>query len=107
MTLEEFYTAISISLNIPSVYGPYKDNQAAPYITYEATEKECIYADGVVIYAEDWIELRLVTKSRDIEQEKLVENFLTSNGISFDVPDFEYDDTQHIHTTTYNFMIGG
>lgn len=107
MTLEEFYDSISSSLNIHSVYGPYKDNQAAPYITYEATEKNCIHADGVVVYAEDWIELRLVTKSRDIVQEKLIENFLTLNGISFDVPDFEYDETQHIHTATYNFQIGG
>ncbi len=107
MTLHEFYTAISSSLNIPSVYGPYKSNQSAPYISYEATEKNCIYADGVTVYSEDWIELRLVTKSRDIVQEKLVENFLTSNGISFSVPDFEYDETQHIHTAIYNFMIGG
>lgn len=106
MTLEEFYAAIS-SLDITAVYGPYKANQATPYITYEATEKNCIHADGIVVYAEDWIVLQLVTKSRDIEKERSVEGFLTSNGISFDVPDFEYDETQHIHIATYNFMIGG
>ena len=106
MTLEAFYGAIS-SLDIPAVYGSYKDNQAAPYITYEAIEKNCIHADGVVVYAEDWIVLRLITKSRDIEKERTVEEFLTENGISFDVPDFEFDETQHIHIATYNFMIGG
>lgn len=107
MTLAEFGAAIAASLNIPAYYGPLQDSTAVPYISYTAAEHNVIHADGIVVYSEEWIELRLVTKARDIVQEKLVENFLTSNGIAFYDPDFQFDEKQHIHTVYYTFMIEG
>lgn len=104
MTLEAFYTALS-SLNIPAVYGAYKDNQAAPYIAYQAYRRNCIHADGIVVYGEDWIDLRLVTKGRDLEKEALFEQLMTDSGISFDDPDYEFDEKQKVHITSYSFML--
>lgn len=104
MTLEEFGAAIA-TLNLPAVYGYYKKSQAAPYIAYTATEKNTLHADGVVVYSEDWIELLLVTKSRDIAKEQEIESLLTSHGISFDVPILDFDEAQSIHTASYSFML--
>lgn len=104
MTLEAFGAAIS-ALNLPAIYGYYKDAQSVPYISYTSFERNVIHADGIVIYGEEWIELRLVTKSRNLALEKLVENVLTSNGISFDDPDFDFDEKQNIHTASYSFML--
>lgn len=104
MTLEEFGTLIS-TLDIRAVYGPYQDAEAVPYITYNAVEKNVIHADGRVIYGEDWIELRLVTRSRDLTTEQQIEKLLTDNGIAFDYPDFYFDEKERIHTAAYNFMI--
>lgn len=104
MTLEEFGALIA-ALNVPAIYGPYQNAQATPYISYSAIEKNVIYADGRVIYGEDWIELRLVTGSRDLTLERMIEQLLTDNGISFDYPDFEFDESQRIHTAYYNFML--
>ena len=104
MTLEEFGALIR-TIGIEAVYGYYKEAQAAPYITYAATEKNCIYADGRCIYAEDWIELRLVSQGRDTGAEALVENLLTGNGLAFGDPELDYDEKQGIHTVTYYFQL--
>lgn len=104
MTLEEFGVMIA-SLNIPAIFGPYNNAQATPYISYYAIEKNVIYADGRVIYGEDWIELRLVTESRDLSLERAVEQLLSDNGIAYDYPDFAFDQKQRIHTATYAFLL--
>lgn len=106
MTLEAFGELIA-TLDIQSVYGPYQDATATPYISYAAIERNVIHADGVVVYGEEWIQLHLVTHSRDLTLEAAVEKLLTDNGIAFDFPDFEFDEKQRIHTTTYDFMIEG
>lgn len=106
MTLEEFGNLIG-TLGISAIYGPYQDAKACPYITYNAIEKNVIHADGRVIYGEDWIELKLITHSRDLEKEQQVEKLLTDNGIAFDYPDFYFDEKERIHTAAYNFMIQG
>lgn len=104
MTLEEFGALIA-ALNVPAIFGPYKKAQETPYISYYAIEKNVIYADGRVIYGEDWIELRLVTESRDLSLERAVEQLLTDNGIAFDYPDFEFDEKQRVHIATYAFLL--
>ena len=104
MTLEEFGTLIG-TIGIEAVYGYYKESQAAPYITYAATEKNCIYANSRCIYSEDWIVLRLVSQARDTEAEALIEQMLTDNGLAYGDPEFEFDEKQGIHTTIYYFQL--
>ena len=104
MTLEEFHAVIE-QIGIPAVYGAYQENQAAPYIAYQSINRNVIHADGIVVYSEEWVELRLVTKYRDLESERIIENLLTGNGIAFDYPDFDFDDTQMVHIVTYTFML--
>ena len=74
MTLEAFGAAIA-NLPLPAIYGPYQDAQSVPYISYTAYERNVIHADGIVIYGEDWIELRLVNRDRDRAVLPLRHNF--------------------------------
>lgn len=104
MTLEEFSALIG-TIGIEAVYGYYKEAQAAPYITYAATEKNCIYADSRCIYSEDWIVLRLVSQVRDTAAEALIENLLTENGLAYGDPELDFDEKQGIHTTIYYFQL--
>lgn len=104
MTLEDFKTTIS-KLEIPAIYGAYHDPAAVPYISYIAVERNVIHADGVVVYGEDWIELRLVTRYRDRTLERSLELLLSENGIAFDYPDYEINEEQRIHIAYYNFML--
>lgn len=104
MTLEEFGELIG-TIGIPAVLGYYKKAQAAPYITYAATEKNCIYADGRCIYSEDWIVLRLVSQARDTASEALIEQTLTDNGLAYGDPELDFDEKQGIHTTIYYFQL--
>lgn len=104
MTLEEFGALIG-TIGIPAVLGYYKNAQATPYIAYAATEKNCIYADGRCIYAEEWIALLFVSQARDTASEALIENLLTENGLAFGDPELDYDEKQGIHTVTYYFQL--
>ncbi|MBO5921723.1 MAG: hypothetical protein J6S92_06840 [Oscillospiraceae bacterium] len=104
MTLEDFGDLIS-TLDIPAVYGYYKSETAPAYITYIVTDKNVIHADGIVIYSEEWIELKLVTKMRDLDAESSIEELLTENQISFYDPDFEFNEKEGIHTATYYFQL--
>lgn len=104
MTLEGFTDLIS-TLEIPAIYGVYNNPQSVPYISYSAVERNVIHADGRVVYGEDWIELRLVTRYRDRMLEQTLENLLTSNGIAFDYPDYELNEEQRFHAVYYSFML--
>lgn len=105
MTLSDFGTLIA-ELNIPAIYGPYQNAKSVPYISYTSQDRNVIHADGIVIYGEEWIMLKLVTKSRDLTKEATVESFLTENGIPYDDPDYYFDESQKIHITTYYFLLG-
>lgn len=105
MTLSDFGTLIA-ELSIPSVYGPYQNAKSVPYISYTAQDRNVVHADGIVIYGEEWIMLKLVTRSRDLTKEATVESFLTENGIPYDDPDYYFDESQKIHITTYYFLLG-
>ncbi len=104
MTLEEFGALIG-TIGIPAVLGYYKGAQATPYIAYAATEKNCIYADGRCIYAEEWIALLFVSQARDTASEALIENLLTENGLAYADPELDFDEKQGIHTTIYYFQL--
>ena len=104
MNLEEFGALIG-TIGIEAVYGYYKEAQAAPYITYAATEKNCIYADGRCIYSEDRIVLRLVSQARDTASEVLIEQMLTDNVLAYGDPELDFDEKQGIHTTIYYFQL--
>ena len=104
MTLEEF-KGIVATIGIPYAYGYFRDTQAPAYIVYSETYRNAIYADGRVIYAEPYILLQLVTKTRDQAKERLIEAALTANKIAYDWPDYEFDEQQGIHIASYYFPI--
>ena len=104
MTLQDFADAI-MELDIPSVYGYYTDDKAPPYIAYRATEKNCIYADGIVVYSEEWMVLEYVSRNRDLNTERALEMFLTVSKIPFSAPECFFDEKQKIHITQYEFQL--
>ena len=104
MTLEQFQTAVN-TIKIPNYYGYMPENTSPPYIAYNATQKNVIHADGVVVYSENDIDFRFVSVERDLDTEADIEGMLSDNGIAFDAPELEFDEEQRIHIATYNFQI--
>lgn len=104
MTLATLKAAIA-GLGVPFVYGYMPDRQPAPYIAYLATTRNVIHADGVVVYAEEWIMLRFVSAKRDLTTEAAIEKMLTDNGIPYDDPELHFDEEQQIHIAEYFFQI--
>lgn len=103
MTLEELKTSVQ-GLQIEAIYGYFPEAQEPPYIVYQADTAQVIHADGVVVYLCANVSLTLVTATRDLSKEAAITAMLTTNGVSFDEPDFEFDETQKIHKTTYYFQ---
>ena len=104
MTLEAFHTLIA-SLDLPIVYGYYRSEQNPPYIAYASTMRNVFHADSIVIYAEEWIELHLITVRRDLSAERAVESLLNANQIAFDSPDLAFDEKHGIHEAIYYFQL--
>ena len=105
MTLEELKTAIS-GLKIPYAYGYFEGKQPPKYIVYFESLRNVFHADGVVVYAESWTTLHLISKKRDIVSEMAILKMLCDNGIAVDNPEYEYDEEQSIHIATFYFQIG-
>ena len=104
MNLREFSATVAV-LGIPAVYGYYTEDKAPPYIAYRSTEKNCIYADGIVVYSDEWMVLEFVSRNRDLDAERSIEAFLTIHGIAFDSPECFFDEKQKIHITQYEFHL--
>ena len=103
MTLAELKTIMS-SLSIPSVYGYFPKEQNPPYIAYQADTSQTIAADGLVVVQIANVALTLVTQHRDTAKEAQITDLLTENGVDFGEPDFEFDEDEKIHRTTYYFQ---
>lgn len=106
MTLAAFKDEIA-TLGIPFAYGSIKAGQSTPYIAYSATSRNAVYADGVAVYAEEWITLQLVTKVRDIALETQVLELLGTCGLAAGEPDYDFDEKEHVHIASFYFQIGG
>lgn len=104
MNLEDFATVIS-TLSIPAVYGYYSESISVPYAAYSVSLRNAIHADGIVVYAESWCTLSLVTRHRDLTSEAAIEKLLTDNGISYGDPSYEWDEEHGIHIVTYYFQL--
>lgn len=106
MTLAELSTALA-TLKIPYSYGYFEGKQAPEYIVYHESLRNVIHADGVVVYAEPWITLHLISKKRHVASELALAKLLSDNGIAFDNPEYEFDEEQALHIATFYFQIGG
>ena len=104
MTLAELKTALSSLTGIPSVYGYFPKGQNPPYIAYQAGDAQTIAADGLVVVQIANVILTLVTQHRDTVKETQIADLLTSNGVDYGEPDYEFDETEKIHKTTFNFQ---
>ena len=104
MTLAELKTLMSSLTGIPSVYGYFPKEQNPPYIAYQAETSQTIAADGLVVVQIANVVLTLVTQHRDTAKETQISDLLTANGVDFGMPDFEFDETEKIHRTTYYFQ---
>ena len=104
MTLAQLKGIVE-SIGLPYAYGYLKETTAPAYIVYSETYRNAIYADGRAIYAEPVILLQLYTKTRSLATERMIEAVLTSNGIAYDSPDYDFDEAQGIHIASYYFPI--
>lgn len=102
MTLEKLKNLIG-AIGMESVYGYFPKEKTPPYIAYHAETAQPITADGIVVVLIANIALTLVTKKRDMDTELKISDLLTHNGVDFGEPEYNFDETQGIHITTFYF----
>ncbi len=103
MSLEELKLLID-TMNIESVYGYFPKEKKTPYIAYQAETAQSINADGIVVLLIANVTLTLVTAKRDLVTEKQIADLLTENDVDFGEPDYEFDEQQGIHKTSFYFQ---
>lgn len=104
MTLQDLTQELNRIPNVGHVYGNFPENQEVPYITYSATQDNPIYSDGRIVYSESSIELKLVTRYRDLSAESYIDRMLESCHTPYN-KSYEVDGEQKIHTSTYTFTL--
>ncbi len=90
--------------NLSYVYGSFPDNTEPPYVAYYTTEDNPIFSDGRKVYAEESVELILVTQKRDLCLECQLDDMFYKHGVAIK-KSMEFDADQKIHTVTYNFTV--
>lgn len=103
MSLAEL-KALMDTLNMDTVYGYFPEEKNPPYIAYQAETAQSINADGIVVLLIANVKLTLVTARRDTATEKQIADLLTENDVDFGEPDYEFDETQKIHKTSFYFQ---
>lgn len=103
MSLAELKSLID-TLGIDAVYGFFPKEQKPPYIAYQAEASQSFCADGVVVLLVANVTLTFVSVRREPETEKRITDLLTDNDVDFGEPDYEFDETQNIHKTSFYFQ---
>lgn len=89
-------------LNIGYCYGPFPDNQEVPYISYNSISENPVYANGILMYCTETVEMILVTRRRDISLEHKLEHIINCCDSNYK-KEFEFNRDEKIHITTYTF----
>ena len=92
MTLDELY--VILSAIYPTAYWSFPENNAPemPYITYFEESSDNFGADNKVYHHRKRISVELLTKKKDPEAEKAVENAFDSASLFWEKTETHLDD---------------
>lgn len=104
MTLNSLQKILDGVKGVAHCYGYFPDNQDPPYICYYSTNSNPIFSDGIIIYNEESIIMKLVTQYRDLAAECYIDRMLTESGVQYK-KNYEADAEQKIHSVEYQFTV--
>ena len=104
MTLNDFKIILDGVKGVAHCYGYFPDKQEVPYICYYSTNSNPIFCDGIIVFNEESITMKLVTQYRDLAAECYIDRRLTEFGIQYK-KNYEADADQKIHTVEYLFTV--
>ena len=104
MTMQELPILLGGVKGIANCYGYFPDNQDPPYICYYSTSSNPIFSDGLIVYSEESVTMKLVTLYRDLAAECYIDRMLAEHGVQYS-KNYETDPDQKIHTVEYNFTV--
>ncbi|KAK9680616.1 hypothetical protein QE152_g38974 [Popillia japonica] len=98
MTLSEFYSGLT-SLDLPVTYRRYAEGEAPglPYLVYYVPGSNNFEADGKVYLKVNEINIELYSKTKDIDNETKIEDWLDENDIFYE----KIETTDSAGTVTY------
>lgn len=76
--------AKGLSTIYPTCYSHFKEKREAPFICYIDDGSENLVADNVVIEESTYFRIELYTKTKDLDAERKVKQFLTDNEIPYE-----------------------
>lgn len=105
INLLSFKDEIEHSLSLPITYDHWKVGQvpSLPYLAYNATGSEDMYADDSNYSKFTEVRLEFYSSTKDFVNETRIEDFLTGNGIVYSSTDSEYIKEEKMFETIYEF----
>lgn len=101
MTREEVYTIVN-SIGLPCAYYQFPDDtpQAPPFVVWFFSVNTDVKADNENYVDKEVLNVELYTSTRDFEQEKAVEDVLSSNGFCY-AKEAAYIDNERMWQISY------
>lgn len=96
-----FYETLE-NLNVPSIYGTYKREQAVPYVSYTGAGQDIFWADNGGYHRVNLYQLVYYFKLKDETNEDAIEEALLDNGFTYEKGGDFYDSTEGVYYIIYS-----
>ncbi len=96
-----FYETLE-NLNVPSIYGTYKREQAVPYVSYTGAGQDIFWADNGGYHRVNLYQLVYYFKLKDETNEDAIEEALLDNGFAYEKGGDFYDSTEGVYYIIYS-----
>lgn len=96
-----FYQIIS-ELNLPCVYGTYREDQAVPYLSYTGYGQDIFWASNGAYHRVNLYQLVYYFKTKNETEEDRIEEALLNAGYTYEKEPDYYDSTEKVYYIVYN-----
>jgi len=105
MTQVELFTALK-TLGIPIAYGSFATTQIPPFITYQFTSSDDLFADNINSIPANNFQVELYTKTKDLVKEKLIEDKFKSLELPYQKLE-TWIDEEKVYQILYEIQLTG
>ncbi len=105
MTYQELYSGLK-SLGYPVAYSRFAEGDAPepPFIVYMLDSTDNFGADGVVYQEQKYINIEAYSKTKDLQLEQSISDFLTQNNIFFEKEEYYIESEKMIEVVFYFYI---
>lgn len=95
-----FYQILQ-NIDLPSIYGAYKEEQSVPYISYTGNGQDIFYADNGAYHRVNLYQIVYYYTTKDETKEDAIEVALLNAGYTYKKSEDYYDTSENVYYIIY------